>query len=104
MRAQPELLSGLLAWVTIVGGVFYFAAKPADSLRSAAVQGALLGAVIYGTYELTNQSVIATWSWGLAATDMAWGTFACTGVAALQHQLLAWCLKRGSGVGVPAAS
>ncbi|KAL6750247.1 hypothetical protein V8C86DRAFT_2817428 [Haematococcus lacustris] len=95
MRPQPGILAGLLAWLIIVTGVWYFAAAAARTPQRALTQGLLLGAVIYGTYELTNTSVISTWTWSLAAADMAWGSFAC-GMAALTQQQLqrVWLMRR----------
>jgi len=94
MRPTPDIPSGLLAWVVIVGGVYYFAGAPARTIQHAAKQGALLGLVIYGTYELTNLSLINTWTWGLAAADIAWGSFACSCAAVLQQSLGAWWAAR----------
>lgn len=95
MRPQPGILAGLLAWLIIVTGVWYFAAAAARTPQRALTQGLLMGAVIYGTYELTNTSVISTWTWSLAAADMAWGSFAC-GMAALTQQQLqrVWLMRR----------
>lgn len=47
------------------------------------VQGALLGLVIYGVYDLTNLVVFGkAYGLGLAASDAAWGVFAfgCAGL------------------------
>lgn len=44
-------------------------------------QGALLGAVAYGTYEWTNYATLRDWQPSMVFTDWAWGT-ALTGVSA----------------------
>ena len=56
---------------------------PAD-WKAAMMRGALVGLVAYATYDLTNLATLKQWSWRLAVTDVAWGTFisACMAVAA----------------------
>ena len=46
------------------------------------VQGALLGMVAYGTYDLTNQATLRDWPAVVTVVDMAWGTL-LTGVASV---------------------
>lgn len=71
-------------YAAYVAGVLYFASLPA--LKSgqphlALINGALLGALAYGTYEFTNLATLKHWTWSMLATDLAWGT-ALTGVSA----------------------
>lgn len=47
----------------------------AGSLLQAAMGGAILGAVAYGTYELTSHAIMKDWNIRMVVTDMAWGTF-----------------------------
>ena len=59
-----------------VAGVVWFVSLPA--LRAGApwqalVQGAVLGAMAYGTYEFTSMSILKNWSWAMVATDTIWG-------------------------------
>jgi uncharacterized membrane protein len=56
--------------------------SPAD-WKGALARGALVGWVAYGTYDLTNLATLKQWSWRLAATDMAWGSFISACAAAL---------------------
>ncbi|NNF41292.1 MAG: DUF2177 family protein, partial [Woeseiaceae bacterium] len=37
--------------------------------------GGVLGAISYGTFTLTNFSVLQGWTTGLVVSDIAWGTF-----------------------------
>lgn len=39
------------------------------------IQGAALGLVIYGVYEMTNWSILKDWQASMVFTDIAWGTF-----------------------------
>lgn len=65
-------------------GVIWFVSLPA--LREGApvqalLNGAVLGALAYGTYEFTNFATLRAWSWQMVALDLTWGTV-LTGVAA----------------------
>jgi uncharacterized membrane protein len=70
--------AALLFYVLYGAGVLHFCVQPAlrqGGLRAAAMQGALLGLLVYGTYDLTNIAVLRGWSVAAAAADVAWGTF-----------------------------
>ena len=41
-----------------------------------ATRGAAFGLIAYATYDLTNLATLKGWPLGLAAADVAWGTFA----------------------------
>lgn len=43
------------------------------TLSYAMLMGALLGAVAYGTYDLTNLATLRGWSVTVSALDIAWG-------------------------------
>ena len=43
------------------------------SLRAAALHGALLGLVAYGTYDLTNLATLRDWPLTVTVIDMGWG-------------------------------
>lgn len=59
-------------------GIVHFAAAPAlreGGWRRAALNGALLGLVAYGTYDLTNQATLVHWPVTVTALDLLWGAF-----------------------------
>ena len=67
-----------------LGGIIWFAGWPAlrDGVPAMAlVNGAILGLVAYGTYELVSWTVMRDWHPSMVALDMAWGTV-LTAVAA----------------------
>ena len=56
------------------------------------IGGMILGALCYGTYEMTNYATLAGWSIEQVAADMLWGTLltgfsAWAGVAVLSGKL-----------------
>ncbi|MEW5298352.1 MAG: hypothetical protein WDW36_001485 [Sanguina aurantia] len=77
VRSSPDVLSGAIAWLCIVGSVYVFVLPSSRSVLEGVQRGAMMGFLLYGCYECTNMSVINTWTWALTAADMAWGTFAC---------------------------
>mmetsp|Transcript_8815 Transcript_8815/g.23720 ORF Transcript_8815/g.23720 Transcript_8815/m.23720 type:complete len:148 (+) Transcript_8815:88-531(+) len=90
MRPTPDPVAGLLAGMIIVGGVLFFVTLKARTKAQALTQGLLLGSIIFAVYELTNYSVIASWTFGLVAMDTIWGAFSCGVTAVLQQQLGMW--------------
>lgn len=59
-------------------GVVRFAALPAlrgGGWRRAMLDGALLGLVAYGTYDLTNQATMRVWPTLVTVADLMWGSF-----------------------------
>jgi uncharacterized membrane protein len=73
-------------YLLYVAGIVGFAVLPAvnnGGWTSAALRGACLGLVAYGTYDLTNQATLKAWPLQLTILDMAWGTVATSLTAAL---------------------
>lgn len=67
-----------------VAGVLLFVSWPAfkaEAPLQALLFGTILGAMCYGTYEMTNYATLADWSWQQVVVDGLWGTF-LTGFAA----------------------
>lgn len=64
-------------YLVYVAGIVLLAVRPAlrdGSLRQAAVNGALLGAMAYATYDLTNQATLKVWSTAISLIDIGWGS------------------------------
>ena len=69
-------------------GVVVLAIMPAlasGGWRRAALSGGVLGVVAYGTYDLTNQATLVTWSTSLTVIDMTWGAILTAACAAAGH-------------------
>jgi uncharacterized membrane protein len=67
-----------------LAGVVWFAVRPALSAgpTAGALNGALLGAMCYMTYDLTNQATLARWPLHVTLIDVTWGAFATATAAA----------------------
>jgi uncharacterized membrane protein len=84
LRDDPNFAVAAIFYVVYVAGVLYFAVVPAlrdGALSTALFNGALLGLLAYGTYDITNLAVLKGYTATLAAVDMAWGTFVTAAVA-----------------------
>jgi uncharacterized membrane protein len=71
-------------YLLYVAAVVWFAVRAGHAhggLSAALLNGALLGAICYATYDLTNQATMKVWPVHVTLIDIAWGAFA-TAVAA----------------------
>jgi uncharacterized membrane protein len=88
MLDQPRWFAALLFYLLYPLGVAYFAVLPgllSGRTGRALSNGALLGLIAYGTYDLSNWATLLGWPGSIVAMDMAWGVVisgAC-GVAGL---------------------
>jgi uncharacterized membrane protein len=67
-----------------IAGMLWFAVLPAlqdGGWSKALVAGAVLGAMCYMTYDLTNQATMKIWSLKVTVLDIIWGTV-LTGLSA----------------------
>ena len=74
----PNYLAAGLFYLAYAAGVVVLAVLPALAARNgktAVINGAVLGAVAYGTFALTNYSVFKGWTTTLVFSDILWGTF-----------------------------
>lgn len=70
--------AALAFYVLYGGGILYFCTASAlrgGGLPAALRHGALLGLLVYGTYDLTNMAVLRDWGPKIAAADVLWGVF-----------------------------
>ena len=88
MADKPNFAAAVLFYVLYAVGVAVFAVRGVDGWLAAAGHGALLGALAYMTYDLTNMATLKDWPIGLSVIDVAWGTLA-TGLAATAGRLVA---------------
>lgn len=82
---SPRLAVAAAFYALYVVGILYFAVWPAVSAGAAgraALNGALLGFIAYGTYEATNLATLKGWTFGMLVLDTAWGA-ALTATAAM---------------------
>lgn len=76
LRQPIDLAPAAIFYLFYVGGLLWLVSLPA--LRAgdpwqAAFNGAILGALAYGTYEFTNKATLRGWDWSMVAADTTWG-------------------------------
>jgi uncharacterized membrane protein len=70
-------------YLIYIAGMTWFAIKPgidSGTVQAAMLNGILLGALCYATFDLTSQAVFKVWATHVSVLDILWGAFA-TGVA-----------------------
>ena len=75
---RPNYLAAGVFYLAYAAGIVILAVFPALKTRDAKIalaNGAVLGAIAYGTYTLTNFSVLKGWTSGLVVSDIIWGAF-----------------------------
>jgi uncharacterized membrane protein len=73
---KPSLAPAVVFYLVYVLGLVVFCVMPGVSSLSwtkAALFGAFLGVVAYGTYDLSNLATLKGWTMPLTLVDMAWG-------------------------------
>ena len=73
-RPAPAIAFYLL----YIAALVWFAVRAGhmQGLSFAVLNGALLGAICYATYDLTNQATMKVWPVHVTLIDIAWGAFA----------------------------
>lgn len=78
MRETPNAAAAGLFYLAYAAGILMLCVRPAFEVGSgvkAAVNGAVLGAIAYGTYTVTNYAIFEAWTLTLLVSDVAWGAF-----------------------------
>ena len=76
MRSTPLAAPAVMFYVGYIAAIIFFAVRPAlagGATAIALLNGAVLGAVAYGTYTLTNHAILSEWAWHLVISDILWG-------------------------------
>ena len=71
-------------YLIYIAGITWFAIKPGlagGGVQAAMLNGILLGALCYATFDLTSQAVMKVWATHISVLDILWGAFV-TGAAA----------------------
>jgi uncharacterized membrane protein len=87
--------AAIIFYLIYIAGILIFAVLPAvakDSLRHAAVWGALFGFFTYATYDLTNLALLKDWPIIIVIVDILWGVILCSAVATLSFFIAKWLL------------
>ena len=86
LKKEPQLAAAVAFYFLYAAGLVFFAVVPgmkAGSTLNALFLGSALGLIAYGTYDLTNLSVVEGFNWRIAMIDLIWGTALSGFVAAV---------------------
>lgn len=85
LAAKASLVPAAIFYALYILALVVFIIKPGvdQSLTTVAWKGALLGLVMYATYDLTNQATLKSWPTTVTIVDLLWGTFITMSVSVL---------------------
>lgn len=75
---KPNFVPAGLFYLAYAAAIVFLAVRPAITARQlkvSLINGGVLGGIAYGTFTLTNYSVLQGWTTGLVISDIVWGTF-----------------------------
>jgi len=87
--------AAIIFYLMYIAGILIFAVLPGvakDSVRHAALWGALFGFFTYATYDLTNLALLKDWPLNIVVVDILWGVVLCTVVATLSFYIAKWLI------------
>jgi uncharacterized membrane protein len=77
LQGQPleiRWIPAAVVYAIMVFAVWTFAVEPSKTVTDAGTKGAILGATMYGLYDLTNYATLTNYHLEFALKDMVWGT------------------------------
>jgi uncharacterized membrane protein len=87
--------AAIIFYLMYIAGILIFAVLPGvakDSVRHAALWGALFGFFTYATYDLTNLALLKDWPLNIVVVDILWGAVLCTVVSTLSFCIARWLI------------
>ena len=87
--------AAIIFYLMYIAGILIFAVVPGvakDSVRHAALWGALFGFFTYATYDLTNLALLKDWPLNIVVVDILWGMVLCTVVSTLSFYIARWLI------------
>ncbi len=80
--------AAVVFYLIFAAGLLYFAVMPGvaeGSLIKTMLLGALLGALCYATYDLTNQATLRDWPGVVTVIDIVWGAALSAAASAMGY-------------------
>lgn len=79
---QARIVPAFLIYILIPFAVYIWAIQSSKSIGQAAAKGALVGAILYAFYDLTNYATFTKWTLEMTVIDILWGIVVCSVSAA----------------------
>jgi uncharacterized membrane protein len=96
VRPRPDYTAAAIFYVGYIAGIIYFAVAPAlasGGMGRALLNGALVGLLAYGTYDMTNLATLRGYPASVAVVDIIWGVFLTASAAGAGY----WAAARVAG-------
>jgi uncharacterized membrane protein len=94
LAVDVNLKAAAVFYLVYVLGIVILAVSPATSWTRAMINGALVGALCYATYDLTNQATLKVWATKITVADITWGAFATAVAATAGYFAFRWASAR----------
>ena len=88
LSPNPNWAAAIIFYLLYIAGIIFFAINPGlkeTNWQTALINGALLGAMCYATYDLTNMATIAKWPIEIVIIDIIWGMVLTGSVAVITY-------------------
>ncbi|MEP0390814.1 MAG: DUF2177 family protein [Erythrobacter sp.] len=79
MAENFNVRAAAVFYVAYLSGMMWFAIRPgleSGDVKKSLLNGVLLGALCYATFDLTSQAVFKVWATKVTVFDIFWGAFA----------------------------
>jgi len=87
---KPNMLAAGLFYLGYAVGSIKLVVATADSIKESLLNGAILGAMAYGTYAVTNYAMLEGWTRQLFVIDTLWGAF----ITSISSAVAYWFYRR----------
>ncbi len=91
MTDKVNWIAALIFYFVYIFALLIFVVNPTietGSITYALKYGALLGFVMYATYDLTNQATLKDWPVIVTVVDLMWGTFVTSTTAIIGTKII----------------
>jgi hypothetical protein len=68
------IFSIIVTYLIMIAGIWWFGVRNASNPIMAAINGGILGFIVYGVYNATNYTVFDKWTMLYSYGDVIWGT------------------------------
>ena len=73
----PRMFPAIGIYLLIPAVLTLYAVQASHTVQESILKGAVIGAILYGFYELTNYATFTNWTLSMVVSDTLWGTVLC---------------------------
>jgi uncharacterized membrane protein len=81
----PRMIPAIAIYLLLPLAIYLGAVQPSHSVFHGITRGAIVGALLYAFYDLTNYATFTNWTLQMTLTDIAWGTVLCAVAAGVGY-------------------